>query len=299
MRFKWDQTGEKRYEMGVDHGALYLANTEGVYDTGVPWNGLTNVTESPSGAESTKTYADNIPYATVKSAEEFNATIEALTYPDEFAQCDGSAEPEPGVYVGQQTRKSFGFSYRTLIGNDVQGTDLGYKIHLVYGADAAPSERANATVNESPEPAALSWEVTTNPTSVGEINGVEYKPTAHLVIDSTKVNATALATLEDLLYGTDGGGDAQLPTPAEVIALFAGVAPTVVDLGDFSNQPSYNDTTHVVTLPAVTGVQWRVNGEDATPGAQPALDVGETAYVTAHATAGYTLEGDDDWTYDY
>jgi hypothetical protein len=298
-RFKWDQTGEKRYETGVDHGALYLANNEGVYDTGVPWNGLTTVTESPSGAETTKTYADNIPYVSLKSAEEFGATIEALYYPDEFAQCDGSAEPEPGVYIGQQTRRSFGFSYRTLIGNDTQGTDLGYKIHLVYGCDAAPSERANATVNDSPEAAAFSWEITTTPTSVGVINGVEYKPTSHLVVDSTKVSAEALATLEGLLYGTDEGGDAQLPTPAQVIALFTGEGPAAVDLGTFANQPSYNSATHVVTLPDVTGVTWRVNGDVAEPGAQPPLAVGETAVVTAEAEDGYRVEGDDDWTFDY
>lgn len=217
----WDQVGEKVFETGIDRGVLYIPNQSGVYEAGHPWNGLTTVTESPSGAESNKTYADNQVYANILSAEEFNATLEAYTYPDEFAQCDGSAEPATGVYVGQQNRRSFGLSYRTLVGNDVEGTNFGYKIHLVYGALAAPSEKAYSTVNDSPEPAALSWEMSTTPVPVGVVNGKEINPTSLLTIDSTKVSAADLAALETLLYGgTAVGANARLPLPLEVIALF-------------------------------------------------------------------------------
>lgn len=221
-RIAWDQVGQRFYETGVDHGVLYVPDETGVYDTGVAWNGLTAVTESPSGAESNKVYADNMVYLNLQSAEQFGATVEALTYPPEFGQFDGSAEPAPGVYIGQQSRKSFGMSYRSLKGNDLQGTDLGYKIHLVYGASAAPSEKSYATINETPEAITFSWELTTVPVAVGEIGGVTYKPTATLVIDSTEVDAADLTALETILYGTVGVGAApRLPLPAEVIALFA------------------------------------------------------------------------------
>lgn len=211
----WDKTGERIYETGVDHGVLYLRNATGEYDSGFAWNGLTAVTESPSGAESTPIYADNIKYLNLTSAEEYGATIEAFTYPEEFAECDGTAVASPGITVGQQGRKTFGLSYRTLIGNDIDGTDHGYKLHLVYGALAAPSEKAYATVNDSPEAITFSWEVTTSPV---EVPGM--KPSAQLTIDSTKVDAAALKLLEDLLYG-DATDPARLPLPEEVIALFA------------------------------------------------------------------------------
>lgn len=216
----WDQVGERVFETGVDHGVLYVPDVTGAYATGVAWNGLTTVTESPSGAEASKQYADNIVYLNLVSAEEFGATIEAFTYPPEFGQFDGSAEPEPGVFLGQQARKSFGLSYRTLMGNDLQGTDYGYKLHLIYGAQAAPSEKAYATVNDSPEAITFSWEVTTSPVAVGTIGGVAYKPTASLTVDSTKVDPAALATLEGMLYGT-ALVEPELPLPADVIALFA------------------------------------------------------------------------------
>lgn len=228
----WHETGKKVYETGVDRGVLYVPDAQGVYALGVPWNGLTTVTESPSGAESNKQYADNTVYVNLVSNEEFGATVEAFTYPDEFEQFDGSAQPEPGVYLGQQSRKSFGLSYRSLLGNDLEGTDFGYKLHLVYGAQAAPSERSRATVNESPEAMGLSWELTTTPVVVGEIAGKQYKPTAHLTVDSTKADAAALAQLEAILYGVDADPDAtpaveatvaRLPLPAEVIALFEAV----------------------------------------------------------------------------
>lgn len=224
----WHETGKKVYETGVDRGVLYVPDAQGVYALGVPWNGLTTVTEAPSGAESNKQYADNTVYVNLVSAEEFNATVEAFTYPDEFEQFDGSAELDAGVYIGQQSRKHFGLSYRSLLGNDLEGTDFGYKLHLVYGAQAAPSERARATVNDSPEAMGLSWELSTTPVVVGEINGVNYKPTAHLTVDSTKADAAALATLEEILYGKDAADPdpavvARLPLPAEVYDIFSAV----------------------------------------------------------------------------
>lgn len=294
---EWDGTGQRKFETGVDHGVLYLRDNTGVYNQGFAWNGLTTVTETPSGAEANPQYADNIKYLNLKSAEEFGGTIEAFTYPDEFGQCDGSAEVEAGVFVGQQTRKSFGFSYRTKVGNDLLGQDAGYKIHLIYAADAAPSEKTNSTVNDSPEAATFSWEISTTPTSVGTIGGVTYAPTAHLWVDSTKVSEADLLELETILYGS-AGQDPRLPTPAEVIAIFAG-STTAVQLGNVANQPTYNSTSKVVTLPSVTGVQWKVNGVNKTPGAQPALTTGQTAVVTAHATTGYRLVGDDDWTFNF
>jgi len=294
----WDQVGERLFETGVDHGVLYIPDEVGAYDEAHPWNGLTTVTESPSGAESNPQYADNIKYLNLISAEEFGATVEAFTYPEAFAQCDGSALPSPGIVLGQQGRKVFGLAYRTRLGNDLEGVDHGYKIHLIYGAQAAPSEKAYGTINDSPEAITFSWEVTTTPVPVAaEIEGVQLKPTAQLVIDSTKVDADDLEALEEILFGS-AGDDARLPLPDEVIALFTGEV-VEVDLGTPANQPTYNAGTHVLTLPAVTGVQWKVNGINKANGAQPALGVGETAEVQAVAQAGYNLDGDDDWTFDY
>lgn len=210
----WDEIGERLYEVGVDHGVLYIPNASGVYDKGYAWNGLTTVTESPSGAEPSPQYADNIKYLNLISAEEFGGTIEAFTYPDEFGQCDGSYAPAPGVAVGQQGRKSFGLSYRTRVGNDVEGTEHGYKLHLLYGLQAAPSEKAYATINDSPEAIAFSWEVTSTPAPV-----TGRKPTSLIVVDSTVVDAADLTALENLLYGQAAVLPA-LPTPDAVIALF-------------------------------------------------------------------------------
>lgn len=213
----WDKTGERFYETGVEKGVLY-PQVSGAYPNGVAWNGLTAVTESPSGAEATPLYADNIKYLNLMSNEEFGATIEAYTYPDEFAECDGSAELSEGVRVGQQTRKTFGMSYVTRKGNDTEGTDHGYIIHLIYGALAAPSEKAYATINDSPEAITFSWEVSTTPV---EVTGM--KPTACITIDSTKVDAGKLATLEGKLYGTDEpSGEPTLPLPDEIATIFAG-----------------------------------------------------------------------------
>lgn len=216
----WDKTGEKIYETGVKNGVLYLPDETGAYNTGVAWNGLTTVTESPSGAEATPLYADDIKYAELLSAEEFGATVECYTYPDEFAECDGSAEPTPGVTIGQQNRKTFGLCYRTTLGNDVKGNEYGYKLHLIYGAKAAPSEKAYSTINDSPEAITFSYEVTTTP-----VNVTGYKPTASLIVDSTKVKPENLQKLEDVLYGKDGAAESganlepRLPLPDEVISI--------------------------------------------------------------------------------
>lgn len=209
----WDKVGERIYETGVKNGVLYLQGEGGTYNQGVVWNGLTAVTESPSGAEATPLYADDTKYLNLVSAEEFGATIEAYTYPDEFAQCDGSAALATGVMIGQQSRKTFGLSYRTTIGNDTENNDYGYKLHLIYGALAAPSERAYATVNDSPEAITFSWEVSTTP-----VNVTGYKPTACVTIDSTKVDAEKLAALEAILYGSESE-EARLPLPDEIATL--------------------------------------------------------------------------------
>jgi len=214
---EWDKVGERFFETGVDRGVLYIPTDAGVYSTGVAWNGLTAVTETPSGAESNPQYADNIKYLNLISAEEFGATVEAFTYPAEFAQFDGAVVVGTGVTIGQQNRRVFGLSYRTRVGNDLLGTDLGYKLHLVYGCQAAPSERGYATINDSPEALAFSWELTTTPVAVAGL-----KPTSLITVDSTKVAAGALATLEAALWG-DG---AHLPLPDEVIGMFGGAPAT-------------------------------------------------------------------------
>lgn len=214
-KIEWDKTGERLYETGVKNGVLYVQEG-GAYQKGVAWNGLTAVTESPSGAEATPLYADDIKYLNLLSAEEFGATIEAYTYPDEFAACDGSASLVEGVMIGQQARKTFGLCYRTTIGNDTDGNDHGYKLHIIYGALAAPSEKAYATINDSPEAITFSWEITTTP-----VNVTGAKPTASITIDSTKADPTKLAALEDILYGKDGepGNESRLPLPDEIKTL--------------------------------------------------------------------------------
>lgn len=219
-KLKWDQTGERLYETGVRNGVLYPLGASGTYPKGVAWNGLTAVTESPSGAEATPLYADDIKYLNLMSTEEFGATIEAYTYPDEFAECDGSAALATGVQIGQQARKTFGLCYRTALGNDVAGNDYGYKLHIIYGALAAPSEKAYATINDSPQAITFSWEVTTTP-----VNVTGFKPTASITIDSTKADTAKLAALEEILYGkyaASGGGegtDPRLPLPDEIAEL--------------------------------------------------------------------------------
>lgn len=212
----WDKEGERFYETGVKNGVLYIRDNKGEYNTGVAWNGLTAVTESPSGAEATALYADDIKYLNLMSNEEFGCSIEAYTYPDEFAQCDGSASIATGVSIGQQKRSTFGLSYKTVLGNDIDSNDYGYKLHLIYGCLAAPSEKAYATVSDSPEAITFSWEVTTTPVSVSG-----FKPTACITIDSTKADETKLKALEDMLYGSEDT-EPKLPLPDEIATLMGG-----------------------------------------------------------------------------
>jgi hypothetical protein len=283
-RVQWDKVGEKVYQTGVDRGVLYRPDNTGDYVNGYAWNGLSSVTESPTGAEANKQYADNIVYVNLRSAEEFGATLEAFTYPEQFEECDGSASPQVGVSIGQQGRATFGLSYRTLIGNDLEGTDFGYKLHLVYGATAAPSERAYATVNDSPEAITFSWEITTVPVAVTGL-----RPTASITIDSTKVDADALATLEDFLYGTVGT-DPSLPSPDEVLALFDGTITTTAAV----TAPTYNSSTDIITIPSITGVVYKINGEIVTGTYGP---ITANTLVTAEPAAGYRFPtpSDDDW----
>lgn len=283
----WDAPGQRFYETGVDHGVLYIPDNSGAYVNGYAWNGLTTVTESPSGAEVTNTYADNIKYLSLISLEEFEGTIEAYTYPDEFAACDGSVEVELGVLVGQQPRQMFGFSYRTRLGNDIEKEEYGYKLHLVYGALASPSEKAFATISDSPEAIDFSWEFTTTPVPVTGM-----KPTALIVIDSTKVAPADLAELEAFLYGTVGT-DPSLPAPDAVIAIFAGALTEVTPTA-----PTFDSGTDIITIPSVTGVEYKINGVVVASGAQPAITV--NTLVTAHPLATYKFPAvvDDEWMFD-
>jgi hypothetical protein len=285
-KITWDNTGERRYETGVDRGVLYLPNTVGVYDTGVGWNGLTKVTEKPTGATPTPLYADNIKYLNLISTEYFEADVSAYTYPEEFAQCDGSAEPEVGVAIGQQPRKSFGLCYRTKVGNDLEGTELGYKLHMVYGAYAAPSQKDFATINDSPTAIEFSWSVTTTP-----VNVTGYKPTATLTIDSTKVDAGALATLEGFLYGTTGT-DPSLPTPDAVLAIFAGTVTVATPVA-----PTYTAGTHTINIPTVTGITYYIHDLPVTGGVVISADT----VVTAAPNTGYKFPdvSVDEWLMPY
>ena len=286
----WDEVGKRFYETGVDHGVLYKLQN-GLYDEGYAWNGLTAVTESPSGAEPTPVYADNMKYLNLVSAEELSGTIEALTFPKEFASCDGTAVPTPGVSVGQQTRDTFGLSYRTRIGND-ETPDLGYKLHLVYAALAAPSEKAYNTVNDTPEAMPFSWEFSTTPIPVTGL-----KPTSQLTIDSTEVDAEDLLVLENALYGTVGT-DPRLPLPDEVIAMFSLAATAVTP-----TTPTFVSGTGVVTIPTVTGVTYYngTTGVTLLPGAQAAISAGSTIVVKARPATGayyFTPQSDDDWSFE-
>jgi hypothetical protein len=285
-RITWDGTGERLFETGVDRGVLYIPNA-GIYDNGYAWNGLSAVTESPSGAEATAVYADNIKYLNLVSAEEHGGTIEAYTYPPQFGQCDGTASPQNGVTVGQQTRKNFGFTYRTKLGNDVS-PDLGYKLHLVYGALAAPSEKAFNTVNDSPEALTFSWEYSTTPVQVTGL-----KPTSILTIDSTKVTPANLTALEDALYGT-AGTSPRLPLPDEVIAMFAGALTAVTPLAPTATAAG------VITINATTGVVYRRTDTNAiVSGTTNIAVLNDTVVIKATPAAGYvfTANADDDWSF--
>ena len=264
----WDDTGKRLYETGVQNGVLYPRNSSGAYPLGVAWNGLISVTESPSGAESNKVYADNITYLNLISTEEFGATIEAYTYPDEFAACDGSGELATGVFIGQQSRQVFGLAYKSILGNDVAGNDLGYKLHLIYGANAAPSEKAYATINDSPEAITFSWEVTTTPI---EVTG--FKPTASITIDSTKVPAAKLATLETILFGS-ANADPRLPLPNEIATLMAADAPSALALS--SIVPDDDDTDVAIDSTIVLTFNNKIDAETITVASEAGVLVAGT-----------------------
>lgn len=285
MRLIWDNAGEKLYETGVKRGVIYPTNADGTYGKGVVWNGLSSVSESPSGAEANPIYADDQKYLELRSAEEFGATVEAYTYPDEFAVCDGSAEVASGVMIGQQTRKRFGFCYRTIIGNDTETDAYGYKLHLIYNAMASPSERSYQTVNDSPEAITFSWEMTTTPIAVGD----NYKPTASLTIDSTKCDRTKLEQLEDMLYGTQNS-DPTLPLPAEVISMMGGDTTVEINLSRANLKLSVGQTytLKATTTPAGQTVTFSTDADtyatvDANTGKVTAVAAG-TAVVTASMT---------------
>ena len=286
---QWDVLGEHLYETGVDHGVLYIPNGSGVYTDGVAWNGLTSVTESPSGAEATPMYADNIKYLNIYSVEEFGATIEAYTYPDEFKQFDGIVSPSPGVSIGQQPRRSFGLSYRTRIGNDLVGEEYGYKLHLIYGATASPSEKAYNTINDSPEAITFSWELMT---IAAAVTGA--KPTSVLTIDSTLVDPADLALLEAELYGTPGS-DPRLPTPDEVVAFFTTGVTAVT-----TTAPTFVAATGVITIPTITGVRFRRGDTSAiVTGTVTIGTPGASLTIQAEPLPGYVFSpaSDNDWVF--
>lgn len=283
----WDQVGERKFETGIDRGVLYIPDAGGAYIDGVAWSGLVTVTEKPTGATPNKKYADNIPYLNLYSAEEFGATIEAITYPDEFAQFDGLAIPIPGLAIGQQTRRSFGLCYRTRVGNDIAGIDYGYKLHLVYGCTASPSEKGYGTVNDTPDTIAFSWDLTTQPVMVPG-----HKPSAILTLNSTELNAAALADLEDILYGT-AAIDPSLPLPGAIIAMFTG---TVVEVAPAV--PAFNQATNTITIPNVAGVTYYIAGA---PVAAGPVVITEDTLVQARPDDGFVFPGgvDDDWFFNF
>lgn len=284
MKIEWDKLEDRRYETGVDHGVLYKQADDGSYENGVAWNGLVSVTESPEGAEATAQYADNMKYLNLISAEDYKATVEAFTYPDEFEECNGVIAPVPGVNVGQQNRRSFGLVWRTKVGNAIN-PDLGYKLHIVWGATAAPSEKAYTTVNDSPEAMTLSWELSTTPVAV-DLPG--FKPTASITIDSTMVDAVALTALENKLFGTPGS-DPELPSPTEVVGFFSAGALTGV------SPVAPSQTGDDITIPTVTGVVYQIDGETVTG----VVTITEDTIVKAVPASGYYFELPfvDDWLF--
>ena len=286
MKLVWDQVGERIYERGVNQGVLYLIDDVGEYPLGVSWNGLTAVTESPGGAEPTDFWADNIKYASIRGAETFGATIEAYTYPDEFASCDGSVALTPGVVIGQQNRQAFGLCYKTDIGNDTYTEDDdGYKLHIIYNATVSPSDKAYSTINDTPDIITFSWELVSTPIPV-----TGKKPTSTLVIDSTKVNAAKLADLEDILYGTSAGGVPHLPLPDEVLAILTGtpVVPTA---------PTFVAATGVLTIPTKAGVAYTIGGQTVASGPMTAIPGGQAVTVVAIPTVGYYFEPGVNYTW--
>lgn len=286
----WDLVGQRFYETGVDQAVLYIPDAGGVYTTGVAWNGLTAVTESPSGGEANPKYANNKKYLNLYSVEEFSATIEAFTYPDEWMGMDGLAVPSAGITVGQQARRTFGLSYRTKVGNDLND-DLGYKYHMVYGLKASPSEKAYATQNETPEPIPFSWEIMATPVDV-----VGYRPTSILTVDTTKVvNPTNLTALTNALYGT-GGTTPRLPMPDEILSMFTTVATLVTTVA-----PTFVSGTGVITVPTVTGVVYRRNDTGViVSGALAAIPASSSLTITAEPSSpayAFTVASDGDWVF--
>lgn len=303
---KWDQIGEHEFEAGVDHGVLYQYDkATNSFKGGVAWNGLTTVTESPSGAEANDQYADNIKYLSLRSAENFGGTIEAFSYPDEFEQNDGTATPVKGVKVTQQNRKAFGFSYRTLIGNDVDNTDAGEKLHLVYMATANPSEKSRSTINDSPEAATFSWEFTTTPVEVGTYNGETYKPTSHIVVDSTdfvtEEEKALYEAFKEIIYGKAASGadaavEPRLPLPQEVFELLDLVQPTptpttpsvTLDKSTASIAVDATETLTATTVPADAEVTWS-SSDDAIASVEEGVVTGVAA-GDATITASITVD---------
>lgn len=295
---QWDQTGERTYETGTKKGVLYPQNVDGTYGTGVAWNGITGVTESPSGAEATDLWADDIKYLSIRSAEEFGFTLTAYTYPDEFGICDGTAEPVPGMKIFQQSRRSFGLSFVTTIGNDTAYNDYGYKLHLIYGATASPSERGYSTINDSPEAIEFSWECTTIPVSVDG-----YKNSAEIVLDSTKIPAETMAQIEAILYGEDGGASPRLPLPAEIISILGGQSSnaslSAITIGSSTLAPTFAATTYsygtttsnakdAVSATAASGctVTIKANGTTITSGDEVTWNAGANTVVFTASKAG-------------
>lgn len=284
----WDETGDRLYETGVDQGVLYPLNTEtGAYDTGVAWNGLTAVDEKPAGAAANPSYADNQKYLNLLSAETFGGTIQAFTYPDEFGPCDGTAAPSTGITVGQQSRQTFGLCYRTKVGNDVN-SDLGFKLHLVYGAIASPSEKDYATINDSPAPVAFSWDFNCTPVSVSG-----FTPTCILVIDSTTVDSDSLTDLTNYLYGTTGT-EPSLPLPDAVIAIFSG------DVVSHTLTPATFDGAHTITIPTQVGTTYYEDGVEHAAGTI-VMTSGQHHVITATANNGYVFAPPvvDAWLFTY
>lgn len=292
-KLAWDGAGQRKYETGCDHGILFPSGGDGV-----AWNGLTTVTETPAGADNTKTYADNIVYGAIRAAETFGGTIEAYMCPDEFLECDGQKLVN-GVAVGQQPRKPFDVYYRTKVGDDLD-PEAGFKHHFGYGLTTSPSEKAYATVNDSPAMTQFSWAFDSLPVAFEADDYIDLRPASLLTIDETSplVDATLLAALLDIVQGTDID-DPRMPTPDEVLAAMLGSGLTDVDMADPANQPTYDGGTHVVTLPTVVGVQWKKGNANVTDGAQAAFTAGQKATYKAVEQSGYNLVGDDTFSFEY
>lgn len=287
-KLEWDNIGERFYETGVDQCVLYPVSNN-TYPTGVAWNGITGITETPAGAEANPIYADNIKYLNLISAEEFSATVTAYTYPDEFAVCDGSAAPVSGVVLGQQARKSFGLCYRTRLGNDTDGSDHGYKLHLVYGLQASPSERSYSTINDSPEAIEFSWEMNSTP-----VNVTGYKATSVITINSDEVSSAELADLEDILYGTDNA-DPRLPLPDEVISLMGGgsIYEVVLNKANTTVEVGSSVTLKATVSPAGTDVTWSSSDTSAATVSNGVV----TGVATGTTTITATITDTDSNTY--